>query len=298
MGHFFKGYTEFPSAKTVTKFNYDNGVNFRVDHDDMLDFPKEKETMTNAFADVSLTVNSGNTSNITAVDSCNSSLSGGVRFNESQFSENELCVPYEDLAELEWLSNFVEESYSTDDLHLFIPIAAVAEKTSPSDGSSSANSTHNSPPIFPTDVIIPAKARSKRSRAVPCGWSARLLNLSPHSSPKTAPLRRRELTGKKCLHCASEKTPQWRTGPLGPKTLCNACGVRFKSGRLVPEYRPAASPTFLSSKHSNSHRKVLELRRQIQLQHQQSVDNLSDGCDDWLICHRNRVDGPDTGHLI
>jgi len=49
---------------------------------------------------------------------------------------------------------------------------------------------------------------------------------------------------------------------MGPKTLCNACGVRYKSGRLVPEYRPAASPTFVMSKHSNSHRKVLELRRQ------------------------------------
>ncbi|XP_073282391.1 GATA transcription factor 12-like, partial [Primulina huaijiensis] len=145
----------------------------------------------------------------------------------------------------EWLSNFVEESYSTDDLHLFIPSAAVAEKSSPFDGSSSANSTQNSPPIFPTDVIIPTKARSKRSRAVPCGWYTRRLHLSPHSRPKTAPLRRREPTGKKCLHCASEKTPQWRTGPMGPKTLCNACGVRFKSGRLVPEYRPAASPTFL-----------------------------------------------------
>lgn len=70
---------------------------------------------------------------------------------------------------------------------------------------------------------------------------------------------------RKCSHCASEKTPQWRTGPLGPKTLCNACGVRFKSGRLVPEYRPAASPTFVLTQHSNSHRKVMELRRQKQL---------------------------------
>eukprot|EP00249_Psilotum_nudum_P004118 c17656_g1_i1 orf=2-313(+) len=49
---------------------------------------------------------------------------------------------------------------------------------------------------------------------------------------------------------------------MGPKTLCNACGVRYKSGRLLPEYRPAASPTFVDSIHSNSHRKVLELHRQ------------------------------------
>lgn len=47
---------------------------------------------------------------------------------------------------------------------------------------------------------------------------------------------------------------------MGPKTLCNACGVRYKSGRLFPEYRPAASPTFIPSLHSNSHKKVIEMR--------------------------------------
>lgn len=67
---------------------------------------------------------------------------------------------------------------------------------------------------------------------------------------------------RRCVHCLSLKTPQWRAGPTGPKTLCNACGVRYKSGRLFPEYRPAKSPTFLDYVHSNSHRKVLEMRRQ------------------------------------
>ncbi|KAG6647098.1 GATA transcription factor 5 isoform X1 [Carya illinoinensis] len=66
---------------------------------------------------------------------------------------------------------------------------------------------------------------------------------------------------RRCSHCGVQKTPQWRTGPLGAKTLCNACGVRFKSGRLLPEYRPACSPTFSSELHSNHHRKVLEMRR-------------------------------------
>jgi hypothetical protein len=66
---------------------------------------------------------------------------------------------------------------------------------------------------------------------------------------------------RRCSHCGVQKTPQWRAGPQGAKTLCNACGVRFKSGRLLPEYRPACSPTFVSSVHSNSHRKVLEMRR-------------------------------------
>ncbi|XP_062184696.1 GATA transcription factor 6-like isoform X2 [Phragmites australis] len=66
---------------------------------------------------------------------------------------------------------------------------------------------------------------------------------------------------RRCSHCGVQKTPQWRAGPEGAKTLCNACGVRYKSGRLLPEYRPACSPTFVSSIHSNSHRKVLEMRR-------------------------------------
>lgn len=70
----------------------------------------------------------------------------------------------------------------------------------------------------------------------------------------------RPTVAKKCAHCEVTKTPQWREGPMGPKTLCNACGVRYRSGRLYPEYRPAASPTFVPSVHSNSHKKVVEMR--------------------------------------
>ncbi|KAL8516009.1 hypothetical protein ACS0TY_014617 [Phlomoides rotata] len=70
----------------------------------------------------------------------------------------------------------------------------------------------------------------------------------------------RSSVAKKCAHCEVTKTPQWREGPMGPKTLCNACGVRYRSGRLYPEYRPAASPTFVPSLHSNSHKKVVEMR--------------------------------------
>ncbi|XP_078427915.1 uncharacterized protein LOC144700288 [Wolffia australiana] len=71
------------------------------------------------------------------------------------------------------------------------------------------------------------------------------------------------VTARKCMHCEVTKTPQWRAGPLGPKTLCNACGVRYKSGRLFPEYRPAASPTFVPAVHSNSHKKVVEMRNRV-----------------------------------
>ncbi|KAF4359184.1 hypothetical protein F8388_005293 [Cannabis sativa] len=29
-------------------------------------------------------------------------------------------------------------------------------------------------------------------------------------------------------NCGTHSTPMWRRGPLGPKTLCNACGIKFR----------------------------------------------------------------------
>lgn len=170
-----------------------------------------------------------------------------------------LCVPNDDVAELEWLSNFV------DDSNTYFPA---------NEFTGTAN--------FLSDAPFHGRSRSKRSKAPSKNNSrtslpeshmpiiAKCYNReqeenqnSPVSSARTS-----QSETRRCSHCASEKTPQWRTGPLGPKTLCNACGVRFKSGRLVPEYRPAASPTFVLTKHSNSHRKVMELRRQKEEQQQ------------------------------
>jgi hypothetical protein len=136
----------------------------------------------------------------------------------------------EEAAELEWLSNFVDDSYS------YYPSSC----------------------CYPPEAMAAAQQLQQPSNKQngPGGGGGG----DDYYTNTTTGVRR-------CTHCASEKTPQWRAGPLGPKTLCNACGVRYKSGRLVPEYRPAASPTFVLTQHSNSHRKVMELRRQKELIH-------------------------------
>jgi hypothetical protein len=70
-------------------------------------------------------------------------------------------------------------------------------------------------------------------------------------------------TRRRCTHCETEETPQWRKGPEGARTLCNACGVVFKKkGRLLPEYRPVKSPAFLPQLHSNKHLRALDMHRQ------------------------------------
>ncbi|XP_010424892.1 PREDICTED: GATA transcription factor 18 [Camelina sativa] len=36
------------------------------------------------------------------------------------------------------------------------------------------------------------------------------------------------LLSRRCANCDTTSTPLWRNGPRGPKSLCNACGIRFK----------------------------------------------------------------------
>ncbi|XP_071690696.1 GATA transcription factor 11-like [Rutidosis leptorrhynchoides] len=135
-------------------------------------------------------------------------------------------------------------------------------------GSSSSSNEKTTPVIFRTGVSIPVKSRSKRSRPSPVSGS-NAWSKSPILIPTQKVKKKRRVLSpqqpvngtKKCSHCEITKTPQWREGPMGPKTLCNACGVRYRSGRLFPEYRPAASPTFIPSLHSNSHRKVIQMRQ-------------------------------------
>ncbi|KAL8260432.1 hypothetical protein R6Q59_028385 [Mikania micrantha] len=33
---------------------------------------------------------------------------------------------------------------------------------------------------------------------------------------------------RRCSNCDTTSTPLWRNGPRGPKSLCNACGIRYK----------------------------------------------------------------------
>ncbi|KAL0762447.1 hypothetical protein Bca101_078598 [Brassica carinata] len=199
----------------------------------------------------------------------------------------ELAVPTDDLAELEWLSNFVDDSFTPYSAPTKKPVWLTGERRHPLTPVN-AGSCFKAP--------LPVKIRTKRPRTGVSLWSSRSPSLtnsssssatssssssSGHSSPlwlsasefldEKAVKRQKkkkqfsslevQSQTRRCSHCGVQKTPQWRAGPLGAKTLCNACGVRFKSGRLLPEYRPACSPTFSSELHSNHHRKVIEMRQ-------------------------------------
>ncbi|XP_073014851.1 GATA transcription factor 5 [Primulina eburnea] len=200
-------------------------------------------------------------------------------------------VPAEGLESLEWLSHFVEDSFSDYPVAGKLPLYPVASLSKPA--------------VAVQEQLcftrpVQTKARTKRGRTGVRVWpvlSPSLTESSTSSTSSTSSMtsfpprnpwevtvepflgdslvkkHKRKLATiinggaagaaqpRRCSHCDVTKTPQWRAGPMGSKTLCNACGVRFKSGRLLPEYRPACSPTFSLELHSNNHRKVLEMRR-------------------------------------
>ncbi|KAK1419641.1 hypothetical protein QVD17_28870 [Tagetes erecta] len=303
--------------------------------DDLIEFPPVNDTVLNS---------NSNSNSVECNEFANAwtDNSGDLQVSDPIFCGNnsdnasslsaELAVPYEDIVQLEWLSNFVEDSFSgggmtinkekipvqkdplvaDQQFHIASPVSVL--ESSSSSSSSNSYSGGASGQIIPLSPIQrgPQRARTKRPR--PTTFNARamaellspmgLLPVSASSESEknfTSRCRPNLVSGeldqkkkkkmkkpkiqeenqnqnqnqsqnqnqnqnqsgqgvRKCLHCEITKTPQWRAGPMGPKTLCNACGVRYKSGRLFPEYRPAASPTYIPTLHSNSHKKVVEMR--------------------------------------
>ncbi|GAB4850261.1 hypothetical protein Ancab_029557 [Ancistrocladus abbreviatus] len=241
--------------------------------EELLDLPKGDDVMTDAFFDSFAGGNSTDSSTVTAVDSCNSSISGsdtnfatdfGCRsFADAQLS-GELCVPYDDLAELEWLSNFVEESFSTENLHKLQLISGPSCTNCPDQTEAHRFHHHLHPdstrsnPIFKPETSVPGKARSKLSRVAPSDWSTRLLMVSPANSSSESdvapPSHPKKSTKKKetaensngevrrCLHCAAEKNPTVADRTRGPEDIVQCVRGSVQVGptcaRIQARYEP------------------------------------------------------------
>ncbi|ORZ01222.1 GATA zinc finger-domain-containing protein [Syncephalastrum racemosum] len=57
----------------------------------------------------------------------------------------------------------------------------------------------------------------------------RARNLGESDPVQTSYRRRTKKTtvGQKCHSCNTTDTPEWRRGPDGARTLCNACGLHY-----------------------------------------------------------------------
>jgi len=79
--------------------------------------------------------------------------------------------------------------------------------------------THEPPPSPPVQKASWLKTTSK---------AAQKTTLAPlPTKVKLEEEEQEEEEEKRCTHCGTNKTPEWRRGPTGPATLCNACGLKF-----------------------------------------------------------------------
>lgn len=62
-----------------------------------------------------------------------------------------------------------------------------------------------------------------------------------HAEITVSFMKRIPKTSGPCRKCGKTKTPQWRLGPSGPGTLCNACGLRYAQNRS--KKRPISKTT-------------------------------------------------------
>ncbi|KAK2656301.1 hypothetical protein Ddye_009353 [Dipteronia dyeriana] len=165
--------------------------------------------------------------------------------------ESPLCVPQDRIEDIELYSIFIDGFDLHPDHEIDVKVKIEEEEE--------ARPVHSFrkrvAPLEGCDGFSNKRQRSKREiKAKPRAWSINNVCFTVKSEKSD------DESTRKCSHCETTETPQWRTGQNGPKTLCNACGVRYKSGRLFPEYRPAASPTFDCRRHSNFHRKIMKKR--------------------------------------
>ncbi|KAF9138131.1 hypothetical protein BG015_002476 [Linnemannia schmuckeri] len=92
---------------------------------------------------------------------------------------------------------------------------------------------------------------------------------------------------KRCGYCNCTTTPMWRRGPNGPSTLCNACGVKWKHGKImqdVTESQPAptsgqgSSATLSTPRSSNSSKSSKESQDNVysrQTESKKSINKVS-----------------------
>jgi len=87
------------------------------------------------------------------------------------------------------------------------------------------NSKPNSCLIAFNNTLEPTSAKKKSKNAESA--AKQLLSIKAPTGKK----RGRKPIDKsvfKCVKCGTTKTPEWRKGPQGRNTLCNACGLRYK----------------------------------------------------------------------
>ncbi|KAJ7217166.1 hypothetical protein GGX14DRAFT_602299 [Mycena pura] len=163
---------------------------------------------------------------------------------------------------LETLNTFIELQEEHERLQQRVAeLRARAPRSTPTSPASSAGSSQTS--MYATTSMVTKPPISHSPQATYSPIPAEDISPSPASSggpfdnPGTATsgnedddlMRKKKPVPKKaapaeqyvCITCGRTDSPEWRKGPLGPKTLCNACGLRWAKQAKVQKLSEEAS---------------------------------------------------------
>ncbi|KAG0224623.1 hypothetical protein BGW41_005031 [Actinomortierella wolfii] len=122
--------------------------------------------------------------------------------------------------------------------HKVVPISSLQPSKRKPDG-------YDLPPTKqrkPNRMSMGTEETAANNSSRPSGSQKRAVTptVVPSSSPSvtTAPASASASSAasiKRCVYCGCTTTPMWRRGPAGPSTLCNACGVKWKNGKILQE---------------------------------------------------------------
>ncbi|CAL0305768.1 unnamed protein product [Lupinus luteus] len=80
-------------------------------------------------------------------------------------------------------------------------------------------------------IELQEENKSSYKSAIYMSSKIRLTRKMMSSSSNPSGQRSNSIITRVCADCNTSSTPLWRTGPNGPKTLCNACGIRQRKAR-------------------------------------------------------------------
>ncbi|KAI3864852.1 hypothetical protein MKW92_036316 [Papaver armeniacum] len=84
-----------------------------------------------------------------------------------------------------------------------------------------------------------------------------------------------DTTVKSCVDCKTSKTPLWRGGPAGPKSLCNACGIRQRKKRraALGLQKEESDEMINKEKKDDQHHKIQNHHHKIQISNKKNKSN-------------------------
>lgn len=83
-------------------------------------------------------------------------------------------------------------------------------------------------------IKIKSKAVKKRKKSLVEKPSQDYRVSLTHGLLLTEPTKKEEQSTTSCVHCGENSTPEWRRGPYGNRTLCNACGLFYR--KLIKKF--------------------------------------------------------------